>query len=432
MTTNMTADLRKVLNEQLAQAVRNLTAEFVLPRLTKHGLDSRDFPLEDFLEHVLAKPKRAFAWESGQPEAETVVIDSDDMEAIAKEIHAVLKRGERIFREGVKESTKSLVRQLVKGWPPQEADNAEILFGFKKRLLLHWGEPLKLFWILFQCAEEIFEEYQSALMRSRAKKGIVLREVLLGLQSRTLRTSRAVLTLLENGLPDDAYARWRTLYELNVFATLIAAHGDEAARRYRDHELVDLFRQMKNAEQWEHLALKKGQRRVTKREKSRIASDYDAVLSVYGADFRHANAWASPFVEGDNRRPKFVDIEQAALSHGTVPPYKESSLQIHAGRLGVRGLGSSDRQIASGHSNIGLEIPLMHSALALMQTTQLLLVTSWRKDVHFMEMLRVLYDRIEAESRSAAGRLYREEMRLRNEEAREIERRRTKRRQRDL
>ncbi|MDE2978780.1 MAG: DUF5677 domain-containing protein [Acidobacteriota bacterium] len=414
MIPNLTSEFNKIFVDELRAAAEKVLSDFMRSKLQSEGLDPDAFPMEEFANHFFSESDQDFTWNSDQADAESksIVLDTNDVETLSEQLERLLDGSTSLYQKGVEDAARGLVRQLEKDWPEQEAWNSQELHGFKKRLLLHWGTPLTLFRILLQCAEDIFADYEAALQRSRARSGIVLREVLLSIQARTLRTSRAVLLLLENGLADDAYARWRTLYELNVFATLIADNGDDAAARYRDHEFVDLKKAMDNELNWGA--------QIPKRTQKRIRNDYAAVLKIYGADFRHPNAWASPFVSGNNKSPKFSHIEKAAYNRDhPVPPYKESSLQVHGGRLGVRGLGSSDEQIAAGHSNLGLEIPLMHSALALAQITQLLLNTMRRKNVQIMYAILMLERKIDTEARKAARKLVRDERAIRRAEAEE-------------
>ena len=276
-------------------AARGLLADLMTAKLQKQGISPDEFPMEEFVEHCFSGADQDFNWDTDHPNAQNVVLDSDDMEALFGEIEKLMDRSKSAYQEAMEETAKALVRQSVKDWPERESWNSAELHGFKKRLLLHWSTPLKLFYILLQFAEDIFFDYEEALLRSRAKSGIVLREVLLSIQARTLRTSRAVAVLLENGLADDAYARWRTLYELNVFGTLIAENGDDAASRYRDHEFVDLKKAMDNALDWGEKIPKKTQREVVR--------DYDAALKLYGDDFRHPECLGLSIRRGQEQEP---------------------------------------------------------------------------------------------------------------------------------
>ena len=62
---------------------------------------------------------------------------------------------------------------------------------------------------------------------------------------------------------------------------------------------------------------------------------------------------------------------------------------------------------AIGHSNLGLDIPLMHSSLCLMQVTTLLLYHSPSRDLVTMSCLMALDRKIEKLCRKAARNLER-------------------------
>ena len=211
----MTSEFTKIFANELRASARNLLSDFMSSKLQARGLETDPFPMEEFVEHFFSENDEHFTWHTDQLDAESanIVLDSKDLALLTEQLEKLLDGSNSAYQKSVEDAAKVLVRQLVKDWPEQEAWNSQELYGFKKRLLLHWGTPLKLFHILLQCAEDIFEDYEAALQRSRARSGVVLREVLLSIQARTLRTSRAVVVLLENGLADDAYARWRTLYE---------------------------------------------------------------------------------------------------------------------------------------------------------------------------------------------------------------------------
>src|SRR3546814_13524262 len=47
------------------------------------------------------------------------------------------------------------------------------------------------------------------------------------------------LLLIENGHTEGAQARWRTLHEVTITATLIADGGGALAERYFDHQAIE-------------------------------------------------------------------------------------------------------------------------------------------------------------------------------------------------
>ncbi|WP_217430933.1 DUF5677 domain-containing protein [Sphingomonas bacterium] len=57
----------------------------------------------------------------------------------------------------------------------------------------------------------------------------MLNDTMLHLHARACQVVFEIITLMENGLADGAMARWRTLHEITVVATILAEHGEELA-----------------------------------------------------------------------------------------------------------------------------------------------------------------------------------------------------------
>ena len=89
---------------------------------------------------------------------------------------------------------------------------------FSDRIDLRWSKGLGPLRMMLIASREVGELFAEKLKRSKAKKGILKRKTLMILHMRAYRTTLEILTLIENGFPDGAYARWRTLYEITVVA----------------------------------------------------------------------------------------------------------------------------------------------------------------------------------------------------------------------
>ena len=186
------------------------------------------------------------------------------------------------------------------------------------------------------------------------------------------------------------------MYELSVVAAFVSEHGHDAAERYLAHEFVALKKRLQNALSW-------GDKKITKKEQREIVKNYDWAIAKYGKSFKNDYGWAAGFISNDN--PKFVNIEESVKGKMIVPPYKESSQQVHSGRAGLLGLSSSDTLTAIGHSDLGLDIPLMHSSLCLMQVTITHLHHSPSRDAIYASSLMILNERIEQQCRRVARKL---------------------------
>ena len=394
------ASLFATASEMLADAVR--------AKLREQGLDADQLPAEELVEHMLSGNEERCVWESehdGLRERKvSLEFTDDEIQELLAKIDELVKDGDIVLQACLDSAARNLLRTLEKGHPEQKSIEEIDLYGFKKRLQLRWGVPLDLFRMQLTISREMHGGEVESLDRSRAKTGRILREALVGIHGRALRTGTAVLVLLDNGLADDAYARWRTLYELGVIAEFISEHGEEAANRYLLHETVALKQRLDNERAWGG--------KIPKKQRREIEKDYVAVMSVYRKPFKNPYGWAAGFING-NDNPKFVDLEQEVKGKMVVPPYKESSFQIHGGRAGLLGLGSSDDVTAIGHSNLGLDIPLMHSSLCLMQLTNLLHYHSPSRDVVLLNVLMRLNEKIERYCRRVARELAREEAAIR-------------------
>lgn len=393
--------------EEMILTARKTVADKILPKLAQQNINVEGFPIDELLDHIFSGSPNTFYWDDGNKANKSISIEmtSDEVDAICKEIDSFIKKSEDVLLKGMEAAAKVLVRQLLKDHNEQQIYYDIEQYGFRKSLEIYWGKGLSLLRAMLFMAHEVYVVEAESLAKSKAKKGVILREALIGIQARTLRTSTAVLVLLENGLADDAYARWRTLYELSVVAAFISTHGEEAAERYLEHECVSLKKRMDNELSWNF----KG---ISKKQQREINEAYDDVVRKHGKDFANHYGWANIFLS-NNPNPKFVNLEKSVIGKPIVPPYKESSFQVHGGRAGLLGLSSLDDTEITGYSNAGLHIPLMHTSLALMKTTNLLLYHSPRRDLVMMQVFVVMERKIKTEADRVARKLEQDDKRER-------------------
>lgn len=398
----------ETFNEKMILTARKIVADKILPKLAEQNINVEGFPIDELLDHIFSGSPSTFYWDDGNKTNKPVSIEmtSHEVDAVYKEIDSFINKSDNVLLNGMEAAAKALVRQLLKDHNEQQIHDDIELYRLRKSLEFYWGKGLSLLRAMLSMAREVYLVEAQSLTRSKAKKGIILREALIGIQARALRTSTAVLVLLENGLADDAYARWRTLYELSVIAAFISTHGEQAAERYLDHECVSLKKRTDNELSWNP----KG---VSKKQQREINGAYADVVCKHGKNFANHYGWANIFLS-NNPNPKFVDLEKSVIGKPIVPPYKESSFQVHGGRAGLLGLSSlDDVEVVIGYSNVGLHIPLMHTSLALMKTTNMLLYHSPSCDLVMMQVFMVMERKIEAEADRVARQLERDDKRER-------------------
>ena len=400
---NLDTILTEGIGKSVLSATRGILRDAIIDKLGDQGIRAEGFPVDEIVDQILEGKEEAFSWrDDDNNRTITFSFTEEEGQNLLSRMKDVADKRCNIdfFQKCADSAAESILQSLEKDWPEQKLREDSELSGFRKRIEMIWGRPIDHFRIMLTKSRELFMDQEKSLRKSKSKRGLYLREALLGIHARALRTATAVLVLLENGLADDAYARWRTLYELSVVAAFLSEHGEKAAEKYLMHEAVTLKKRLDNALSW-------GDKTIPKRQQSEIEGNYKAVISKYGNQFKKDYGWAVGFI--GNEYPKFVDLEKSVKGKMIAPPYKESSLQVHGGRAGLVGLGSSDELTAIGHSNLGLEIPLMHSSLCLMQVTIIHLYHSPARDLVVFSFLKALDRKIHKQCKKVAKKLARAE-----------------------
>ena len=213
----------------------------------------------------------------------------------------------------------------------------------------------------------------------------------------------------------ELFARWRTLYEIAVVASLIDMHGDDIAQRYLDHDCVAMKRALDNSLKHGDPALSPP---ISKRTQREVNRDFEEVVAKYGTDFKSSYGWASFHIGRKNL--KLQDLEVAAGVDALPPPYKWASFKIHAGVSGMlRNLGNMSEYLPTlaGASNAGIDEPAMNTAHTLVQVTSLLYGRSNKlEEMIELATLCRLRDKVVSECMRAARKLEKDEKRRVNED----------------
>ena len=385
----------ELMRDKTLAAAKQIVADAICAKLEAQGISAVTFPAERYVDHLASGDTSGFQWRGG-PET-TIAFTPEEVAAITEKVNGMLSlwRNQTQVTTVFDKAAATLLKEHIKKGGDLRATGGAELHGFRERLRVRWGKALDLYRTMLSISNDLFSDMARALRNSRSTRDFFLRDALIGIHARALRTGRAVLVLLEHGMADEAYTRWRTLYELSTVAHFLGEHGDTAARMYREHEVVANKQRVDNSLEWNSPL-------GTTDERNDVERDYNRLIQKYGEGFKRPYGWASPFL-GNAKDPRFIDLERAVRGKQLVPPYKESSLQVHGGRAGLLGLGSLDGLlVTTAYSNAGLDIPLMHSSLAVMQITVVTLFRNPARDVVIMRMLMLLDEAIHAEARRAA------------------------------
>ncbi len=408
-------NLNKHLEEQLKTVPNLLLRQAVIIKLEEQGIEGKRL-LDALTDHIFSGSEETFHWDDGghdQTRNLHIELTDEDTKKIEEDYNRFIKESlPEIIKNSLQDGAKSLAKELEKRWPEQKVEERNSIRHFRDRLDLRWAKGLDPLQMMLIASREVGQEFAEKLARSKAKKGIVKREVIMALHMRACQTTMEILTLLENGLSDGAYARWRTLYEISVVALVIDLFGDVIAERYLAHDVVSMresiINEFKHDEQNYDPATLKG-------EAKEIEDEFQSLVEEFGKSFAGPYGWVAHCF--GMKRPRFQDLEEAIDWNALPPNYKWSSYKVHAGVAGtVRSLGSFGGQpvIHAGASNAGLETPAINTAYSLMQVTSLVFGKSNDLETQIkMQSLVLLRNKVVRECRKAAKKLESDEMEIR-------------------
>lgn len=407
------------LNKNIEQQVQKKIPHHFLRRLLKKKLKEKGIDEADLLDaltnHILSKSEETLHWsdgEDGSVKNVSIELTEQDVKQFEKDVRAFLdEQLPGVILNTVKDSAKALMKTLEKRWPEVKVDARNEMRHFRDRIDLRWAAGLDPLRMMLIASREVGQEFADKLNRSKAKTGIHKRQALLMLHMRGCQTTLEILTMLENGFPDGAYARWRTLYEISVVAFIIDRFGDEIAERYMAHDIVSMRDSVMNDFRYDGEFYD-----VTKLtdELRRLEKDYQATIAKFGKSFAGPYGWAAHSLE--IKSPRFQDLE-VALDWNSLPPdYKWASYKIHAGVAGtVRTLGSiGDSQIIhAGATNAGLDTPAINTAFSLLHISSLVFEKFNDMETQVqMQTLILLRDKVLRECRKATKKLEKDELEL--------------------
>lgn len=403
-------DLKAYLVEKVSELPRLFIRQKLQTKLQEHGFEDEAL-LDALTDHILSKSSEKFSWDDGKAATKNVDIEftKEDVEELVEKYKRFLKEDlSDVIKKTIEYSAKSFARELEKNWPEQKIEEQNDARYMRDRINFRWSKGLDPLRMLLASSFEIGQDFADRLGRSKAKKGIAKREALVILHTRACQTTLEILTLLENGLADGAFARWRTLYEISVVALLIDRFGDAIAERYIAHDVVSLREAAMN--EYRHEG-KEYRREKLVGELKELEELFHGLVEKYGKPFSSQYGWAAHHLK--IKAPRFSDLETAVDWNALPPDYKWSSYKIHAGVAGgIRGLGSINDElfVHAGASNAGIDVPASRTAFSLLQVTSLLF--DKKDDLEStiqLQALAILRDKVAKECRKASKKLLKDE-----------------------
>lgn len=118
-----------------------------------------------------------------------------------------------------------------------------------------------------------------------------------------------------------------------MHACMHHAHGQNVAKRFLDHEIVESYRQ---AQDYQKHCRELGQKPLTKEELQELEREHNAVLNTYGKDFddRFWGWISTSTLQKSNRN--FKEIEKSVKLDLQRPYYNMACYNVHSGPKGTR------------------------------------------------------------------------------------------------
>lgn len=305
--------------------------------------------------------------------------------------------------QGIPYEFSHLMHPLVDLWDKNEQnlDENDLISVSLFRILLRVpdGILMREIWETEQIIENLDEVWTDALkslqlaiafatsagkdFRQRYyDKSDPLCESLVRLQARACRISSAIFVLIKAGFPDDAYARWRTLYEVDIVGAFIEKFGEEAALSYLRSSTVQLYKlQRARLEHVAEFGQEYGKDSITQQEVDEAESFLNGVNSrQYGWAVETMKKNNITLSSGRNKDPNIHDLaEVVGRGHGRVA-YLLGNTQVHANPDALifsfgkdEGEDIEDCDVNYGASQFGMLGPGTDSFLALSGITKSLL-----------------------------------------------------------
>lgn len=360
-------ELQNLYNDYLDNLPFELLADLIINKLSKEGIKLSKRQKSNLTKELkngnsdLLPLKRWQFWNKKEIEINIEAVEADSIVEKLEKIHDKLPDN---LGSMIEEFSKIISNSIISNKKSFVQDHKKFV---NERVNHHWKiwkEPFTNLYLLIELSRQAGES-MNALYRNKEMEDECKVEVLTRMQARGVQVANEVFTLLINGYPDGAMARWRTLHEITIIAIFINENGNKCAERYLDHDDVVLY---KSALQFQKNCEKLGHEPIEKQDLENIEENYKLVIEKYGTEFKDDYGWANPNIK---RKATFYIIEQAVDLGHMRPFYKYACDNVHAGpRSLFHKVGLLDNDILlTGPSDYGFAEPGHYTAMSIAMLT---------------------------------------------------------------
>ena len=187
------------------------------------------------------------------------------------------------------------------------------------------------------------------------------------IHGRTIQIAEEIEVLLENGYPNGAISRWRSLYELQILLEYFALkQDDELYKMYYDHSIYSAYK-------FERGRRKEGYKNYTTKAFNELRDSVEKIKVEYDmSKFKEDLGWAYKYIPQNvpnRKRLYFSDIERQVDPENKLKLYyKRACAMTHLDSFGTfENMSVLDNFAATpvGPSNCGLSEPGQLTAISI-------------------------------------------------------------------
>lgn len=334
-------------------------------------------------------------WKMDQIHNALVDLINDTIEANELPIDQITNVFLETVNEAVPKVGSILLSAIKQDAPRKLRKNRRTLRGFRGRNEARWKEGFDLLEMLIVISSEIGAAIKADTEPDDVNMVDYKLEAVVTLHARALLVSREILCLMTNGFADGALGRWRTLHEVAVVASLLAAEDQSISERYllsRDvHDFKSAIMYRKHEEGTTAPPL-------DEEEFQALEEAYHDIVTKYGKEMKRDWGWALPILKEGKKEgytPTFSDLEKRATLDHWRYRYKWASGDTHGNhrpnRSMLAAVETEDDVLFVGESNSGMVEPAHMMAISLLIATVALIRLEPNVDrlvsQHVMELL---------------------------------------------
>jgi hypothetical protein len=211
------------------------------------------------------------------------------------------------------------------------------------------------------------------------------------LHGRACLVTGEIITLLKNGYPDGAIARWRTLFELSVTASFLKKHGVQTITKYLDHQYIEAE---KSANTYQKYAKDLHQEAFSEAEFETFTANKQLLIEKYGKTFAHPYGWAAEALDERKGKISFKRIAENSDFAKLYPYYQMASIAVHSNARGFSVvLGqprNQEKVILVGPSDAGFADPGSLTAISLLHINVIFLSTNLSTSAYRVITMRTM------------------------------------------